>query len=283
MSPAVADPLAQAAVAAGHRELLGTFAELRDALAGGTDAEGIRAAVAFLRQGVVPFSREEERVLGFRGAEAEAVSFEHAFLAAEIDALAAEVGVLLGTAAGPGRERAASLVRRRADRIEAVLELHVLRGEDRGIVAPAPAPAAPGRGSRPRAMTDEEAGAFLRDQDWGLLCTVGASGPYAVPVGFGWDGRSVYFAVGPGRKAENLGSDARVCLTVAQVENGDRWRSVVVSGTAEPVSGVAASFAALAVIGRPRGATVSVVDAARMARARVFRLAPREISGRVRE
>ena len=139
MSAAPADPLAQAAVAAGHRELLATFAEFREALegaAGNSDAEGLRGAVAFLRHGVVPFSREEERVLGFRGAEAEATAFEHAFLAAEIDAIAAEAGGLLAAEAGPARERAAARVRRRADRIGAVLELHVLRGEDRGIVAP---------------------------------------------------------------------------------------------------------------------------------------------------
>lgn len=141
MSAGAADPLAQAAVAAGHRGLLATFAELGPALEGGpgaVDAEGVRAAVAFLRQGVLPFGREEERVLGFRGAEAEAVAFEHAFLAAEIDALAAEAAELLGAGQGPARERAAARVRRRADRIGAVLELHVLRGEDRGIVAPGP-------------------------------------------------------------------------------------------------------------------------------------------------
>ena len=95
--------------------------------------------VAFLRQGVIPFAREEERVLGARGAEAEALTFEHAFLAAETDALAAEAGELLVACVGPARRRAATLVRRRADRIQAVLELHVLRGGDRGLVAPVPA------------------------------------------------------------------------------------------------------------------------------------------------
>lgn len=294
MSPAVADPLSQAAVAAGHRDLLATFAEFRDALegsGGAPDAEGLRGAVAFLRQGVIPFSREEERVLGFRGAEAEALTFEHAFLAAEIGALAAEVAALLDAAPPAAeREHAAALVRRRADRIQAVLELHVLRGEDRGIVAsparPVDAPGAPARHGRPRPreLAPEEVDALLRSRWWGTLSTVGAGGLYSVPVSYGWDGESLYVATRPGRKARNLEEDGRVCLNVAEVESGDRWRSAVVSGRAEPVSGVAATLSALNAIRRQRpGRPVTAADAARLARARVFRIVPAEVSGRARE
>lgn len=289
MTPATADPLAQAAIAAGHRDLLATFEEFRDALEGGSgerDEEGLRAAVAFLRQGVIPFSREEERVLGACGAEAEVVGFEHAFLAAEIDALAAEVAALLTAPSEAGEIPAtAALVRRRADRIQAVLELHVLRGEDRGIVAPAPSAEVGGARDKrggPRKMTQEEARAFLRERDWGTLCTVGAGDPYAVPVSYGWDGRFLYVATGPGRKARNLETDPRVCLNVAAVESGDRWRSVVVAGEAEPVAGVTGRLVALNALRKQRAGSVSAGDAARLARARFFRIVPREVTGRER-
>jgi nitroimidazol reductase NimA-like FMN-containing flavoprotein (pyridoxamine 5'-phosphate oxidase superfamily) len=290
VSALAADPLARAAVAEGHRGLLATFAEFHGALddPGEPDAETLRGAVAFLRQGVIPFAREEERVLGRRSEEAETAAFEHAFLAAEIDALAGEVAALLAAPPVPGeRAEAAARVRRRADRIQAVLELHVLRGEDRGIVAPAdPAPASlEGRGhARPRPMTPEETDALLRRHWWGTLSTVGAEGVYAVPVGYGWDGGHLYVASGPGRKARNLEADPRVCLSVAEVESGDRWRSVTVSGTAEPVSGVAATLAALNAIRRQRaGQPVTAADAARLARAAVFRVVPGEVGGRARE
>jgi nitroimidazol reductase NimA-like FMN-containing flavoprotein (pyridoxamine 5'-phosphate oxidase superfamily) len=292
VSALAADPLARAAVAEGHRGLLATFAEFHGALddPGEPDAETLRGAVAFLRQGVIPFAREEERVLGGRSEEAETAAFEHAFLAAEIDALAGEVAALLAAPPVPGeRVEAAARVRRRADRIQAVLELHVLRGEDRGIVAPADAAPAPceghGRGhARPRALTAEETDALLRRHWWGTLSTVGAEGVYAVPVGYGWDGEHLYVASGPGRKARNLEADPRVCLSVAEVESGDRWRSVTVSGTAEPVTGVAATLAALNAIRRQRaGQPVTAADAARLVRAAVFRVVPREVGGRARE
>lgn len=114
-------PLEAVAIRAGHRELLET---LRELLAEPVD---LRATLAFLRQSVVPFARREERLLRSELEAWEGAAFDHAFLEAEIDRLGREMG-----------EEGASLrVRRTLWRIEAALELHVLREDDRGVRVPA--------------------------------------------------------------------------------------------------------------------------------------------------
>lgn len=132
---AVANVLALTAIRVGHRELLATFSEFRAGLdrpSRRIDPEELRGMLAFLRNRVIPFSHQEERMLGPGGEEWESAAFDHAFLAVEIDALAREVAALLALPHGRGAERevAASRVRRRLYRIQAVMELHVLRGED---------------------------------------------------------------------------------------------------------------------------------------------------------
>lgn len=79
----------------GHRALVTTFREVARSLDASGDRvpepETLRAVVAFLRQGLLPFADWEQKQLA-RGAEvAEDTAFEHAFLNAEVDALAAAV------------------------------------------------------------------------------------------------------------------------------------------------------------------------------------------------
>lgn len=131
MSPATLDPLDEASLRVGHRWLLETFRELQaelDADAGRGGAEAARAAVAFLRHSLLPFARGEEAALGAFPAEAEGAALDHAFLAAEIEALGAE--------ARADRFDVAP-VRRRLHRLEAVLELHMAREEEREARLPA--------------------------------------------------------------------------------------------------------------------------------------------------
>ena len=135
-----------------------------------------------------------------------------------------------------------------------------------------------------RTMDQGELHHFLLRHRWGMLCTVERGIPYAVPVAYGFDGRYVYFASGPGRKRRNLESAPGVCFTVTDVEDGDRWSSVVVIGEAHPVSGVRGRLHALSTLHRQRsaGAPPSAADLARAARASVFRITPEEITGRSR-
>ena len=278
MTAAALDPLAEASLRAGHRRLLETFRELQEELdePAGTGAEAARAAVAFLRHTLLPFARDEEAALGAFPAEAEGAALDHAFIAAEVEALAAETRAI---------PFAAAPVRRRLHRLEAVLELHLAREEERDARLPAGAwpTVEPAASAVPREMDDGEVRAFLAARGWGMLATAGEDGPYAVPVGYGWDGERLYLASGPGRKLRNLQRDPAVCLTVAEVESGGRWRCAVASGVAEPVEGPLERARALAHIHRQRdGGAPTPADLVRAARARVFRIRPRELTGRVR-
>jgi hypothetical protein len=95
--------------------------------------ECVRGAVAFLRHTLLPFARREEAGLAGRPQHAESAGLDHAFLAAEADALAAEGRALAAGEAGIAAHAIAA-VRRRLHRIEAVLELHMARGEDEGLL-----------------------------------------------------------------------------------------------------------------------------------------------------
>lgn len=296
------DPLAGAAIRHGHRELLGTLGDfLRelDAIGFDGDADGVadetlRGAVAFLRQEMLPFARREEAWLREAGRPADGVAWEHAFLAAEVASLAAEAADLCASIVDE-RRAALARVRRRAHRIEAVLELHVLGAEEADdaesyVPSEEATPIAsddrrPHRGrSGAREMTSPEVRHFLAGRCWGLLATVGEAGPYAVPISYAWDGCAFYFATRPGRKADDLAAHPAVSLTVLDVRDGEEWRSVVATGTAAWVEGIPEKLRALNLLRLQRGTgvKVSAADVARIAAARVLRLEPAELSGRAR-
>lgn len=144
----------------------------------------------------------------------------------------------------------------------------------------------PGRGGRfaSEPLADDETAALLERNWWGTLAVSADAHPYAVPVVYGWDGRHLYVANTPGRKARTLERNPAVCLTVVEVEDrGASWRSVVVEGRAEPVSGPRGYVAALQALRRQvgkEGPPPSPSDLARLARARVIRIVPEAISGR---
>ncbi len=136
-----------------------------------------------------------------------------------------------------------------------------------------------------REMTDEEIEEFLARSWWGSLSTVEKDGPYAVPVIYGYNGRDFYVASRPGRKISNLEKNPAVCLTVVEAESlGAAWSSVVVLGNADLVHGFRGHVAAIRALRGQVGRSGKVTprDVARMSQARVIRISPREITGRVR-
>ena len=136
-----------------------------------------------------------------------------------------------------------------------------------------------------REMTDEEVSALLERSWWGNLATVEEDGPYAVPVIYGWDGDDFYIASRAGRKIDNLERNPAVCLTVVEATGlGEPWHSVLVLGEATLVHGVRGHTAAIRALRGQVGrkGKISAKDVARMAAAKVIRLAPSEITGRVR-
>jgi uncharacterized protein len=287
----VLEPLTEAGVHAGHDSLLETFREFVDAVddrhANQSDPGVLRGAVAFLRQSLIPFARREEESLADSTVLADEIAFEHAFLAAETDALAADVERALDDVEGSAaREVLLRSIRRRIYRIEAVLELHVQKhldrdpGAEREPDAPVPLPRSYGFCE----LTVDEIRHFMRTHKWGLLCTVGGDGePYAVPVSYGFDGTEVYVATGPGKKARNMEVNPGVCLTVPDVESGGHWRSVVVTGHARGVESIREKLHALGVLARQRGHLPTRADLARMASSRVIRIEVSEMTGRSRD
>lgn len=143
-----------------------------------------------------------------------------------------------------------------------------------------------GRGARfaSEPLAEEEVAALLERNWWGTLAVTADARPYAVPVVYGWDGRHLYVANTPGRKSRTLDRNPAVCLTVVEVQGrGKSWRSVVVEGRAEPVTGPRGYVAALQALRHQVGKEApppSPSDLARLARARVIRIVPEAISGR---
>lgn len=136
-----------------------------------------------------------------------------------------------------------------------------------------------------RELDDEETEALLRRGWWGTLATSADGKPYGVPVVYGYDGDAFYVASTPGRKTRDIQANARVCLTVVEVGDGPgEWASVIVHGRAEFVSDIRGHVAAVRALRRQVGrrSEVTLDDAKRMARAKVIRVVPSEVTGRAK-
>ena len=135
----------------------------------------------------------------------------------------------------------------------------------------------------------EDCHALLAEVGWGVLSTVEpveqngtAVRPYAVPIAYAFDGVAVYIATGPGRKLRALERNPRIALTVSDVTGLSRWRSVVVTGTAVPLTQAASRAAAVCSFVAQRrsdGHRLTPRDVRRLVAARVFRVQFTEVSG----
>jgi nitroimidazol reductase NimA-like FMN-containing flavoprotein (pyridoxamine 5'-phosphate oxidase superfamily) len=134
-------------------------------------------------------------------------------------------------------------------------------------------------------MRPDEIDGLLARVGWGILGTAADAAPYGVPVGYGWDGRRLFLATGPGRKLEAVERNPRICLTVAEVDDFDRWRSVVAIGELRWLESLGERAAAVRALARQRRMgerRVRVEDAPRLLRARLAEVVIRELSGRRR-
>jgi nitroimidazol reductase NimA-like FMN-containing flavoprotein (pyridoxamine 5'-phosphate oxidase superfamily) len=137
----------------------------------------------------------------------------------------------------------------------------------------------------PEILDRIECRSLLTRMGWGLLSTASPDGtPYAVPVSYALGRDCVYVASGPGLKRSNLEANPRACLTVCDVESGDRWRTVVIRGDAIPVEGLTEHAVAVAafVAHRGPGRSAAPRDAMRLFGARMWWLPLSEMTGRSR-
>lgn len=285
----------------GHRRILDALREFttetsRDGRIRTGDRATARGLVAFLRQEILPFARREERLMAAGSPEHEATTFEHAFLEAEIDAFARAVESV--PTDGAGGIYTVKEIERRIHRVEAILELHAARHEERwldtpgvaAVLAPASTPqhglsSDVARTGGARALAQPEIAAMVARNWWAILCTAADGGPYAVPVAYGEDDGVFYVASKTGRKIDNLETNPMACLTVTEVESGSDWSCVVVTGRVEWVDRPLEALTALRALRRQcrRSLPTSVKDAARLLDAKVLRLVPVEVTGRRRD
>ena len=134
-----------------------------------------------------------------------------------------------------------------------------------------------------RAMTSEEIDAFLRAGFWGVIATSVDDQPYGVPIIYGYDDDgSIYVANGPGQKISMMERNPNVTLTVVEVvDQGKRWRSVIVRGRIEMVENLTEKLHAFNTLRKQvPSANPRLRDAAKLAAAKVVRLVAVEITGK---
>lgn len=285
----------------GHRWILSAierFAPALDSLASeAPDEAGLLAADAFFRQKLVPLADWEETVLARTGTAGDALTFEHSFIAAEVERFGEELNALREARAHgdlPRARAAARALARRRDRLEAAIELHVTKEEQlHGAAAGVPdlpldllPPSADGQRVDGAVHALSEAGcrAVLARVGWATLSTSEEGHPYAVPVTYGIAHEDLYVAMRAGRKYHALEHNPEVCLTVVEVDRLDSWASVVVTGRVVWIEGLRARLEALQAMRRQHriAGHLTMADVGRLLRAHVARIEVRGLSGRAR-
>lgn len=134
-----------------------------------------------------------------------------------------------------------------------------------------------------RALSQPEIHEFLKRGYWGVLALSANDEPYGVPIIYGYDDDGCfYIASAGGKKIEVVGKNPNVTLTVVEIEDhGRRWKSVIVYGKAEVLDGMTEKLHAFNALRKqiPRP-TVRLRDAAALARAKVIRITPTEMTGK---
>lgn len=88
-------------------------------------------------------------------------------------------------------------------------------------------------------MTPAEVDSFLAGERTCRVATVGADGPHATPLWFGWDGRALWlYSLSRSRRWADLGRDPRVAVVVDAGHGYDELRGVELRGRVEVVGDV---------------------------------------------
>jgi PPOX class probable F420-dependent enzyme len=103
------------------------------------------------------------------------------------------------------------------------------------------------RRGRRIAMSDAERDEFLASERTCRVATIGADGPHASPLWFGWDGRCAWlYSITRSKRWADLQRDPRISLVVDSGVDYFELRGVEIMGTAEVVGDVPRSDAPVA-------------------------------------
>ena len=102
-------------------------------------------------------------------------------------------------------------------------------------------------------LRDDDIEALLHEEVVGRVAFVDRLGrPNIVPIAYAYDGRSVFGYSLLGAKLDAMAGNPYVCVEIDRVEDMANWRSVVLRGVYEPLSGAAANDAVAMIADRLR-------------------------------
>lgn len=85
-------------------------------------------------------------------------------------------------------------------------------------------------------MHSDEIESLLRSVGNGHLACARGAQPYIIPITYVYRDPFVYFFTTEGMKSDFMAANPRVCFQVEEVKSQERWKSVIIFGTAEHVT-----------------------------------------------
>jgi nitroimidazol reductase NimA-like FMN-containing flavoprotein (pyridoxamine 5'-phosphate oxidase superfamily) len=86
-------------------------------------------------------------------------------------------------------------------------------------------------------MAPAEMHALLQRESFGHLGCARGNRPYVVPMHYAYDGKELFFFTTQGMKTQFIDANPQVCLQVEEITDSTHWRSVMVVGKAEQITG----------------------------------------------
>lgn len=135
-------------------------------------------------------------------------------------------------------------------------------------------------------MAPAEMQALLQRESFGHLGCARDGRPYVLPMNYAYDGKDLYFFTTEGMKTQYIEANPQVCLQVEEIIDRTHWRSVMVSGKAEQITGNEEMQRAMSLITERNPSLTPAISATQLdtwGRAvdiALFRITPEIIDGR---
>src|ERR1700687_2225781 len=86
-------------------------------------------------------------------------------------------------------------------------------------------------------MTPADMHELLQRESFGHLGCARDGRPYVLPMNYAYDGKDLFFFTTEGMKTQFIQANPQVCLQVEEITDSTHWRSVMVIGNAEQITG----------------------------------------------
>jgi uncharacterized protein len=86
-------------------------------------------------------------------------------------------------------------------------------------------------------MPPAEMHALLQRESFGHLGCARDGRPYVLPMNYAYDGKELFFFTTEGMKTQFIQANPQVCLQVEEITDSTHWRSVMVIGKADQITG----------------------------------------------